>query len=173
MRCLHPGLMSPLRTFVVVVSLILLHTGVRAGDADVLTADDLKAYYGATFTVTTDPKPADPVKGGVPGKLSMLTFMAMEPEIRVATLLIRETDSPAAGRKSAEAIRNEYGKSGIKIEDAPGIGDYAFFFGRQLVFSKGSSSFVVAAPGLKKERDIAECHEAVTQLAKKIEERVK
>ncbi len=155
------------------ISLILIQSSVRAVDADLLTTDDLKAYYGATFTATTDPKPADPVKGGVVSKLSMLTFMTMEPEVRVATLLIRETNFPAAGRKSAEAIRNEYGKSGIKIEDAPGIGDYAFFFGRQLVFSKGSQSFVVAAPGLKKERDIVECHEAVTQLAKKIEGCVK
>ena len=165
--------MSPLRTLAAVVSLVLIHASVRAADASVLTVDDMKAYYGATFTVTTDGKPADPVKGGGGGKLSMLTFMAMEPEVRVATLLIRDTDSPDAARKSAEAIRLEYGKAGIKIEDAPGVGDYAFFFGRQLVFSKGSESFVVAAPGLKKARDITECHAAVTELAKKIAERAK
>lgn len=161
------------RLLSIVASLVLVQTSVCAADTAFLTADDLKAYYGATFTVTTDPKPADPVQGGGGGKLSMLTFMAMEPELRVSTLLIRETDSPAAARKSAEAIRKEYSKIGIKIEDTSGIGDYAFFFGRQLVFSKGSESFVVAAPGLKKERDVAECHAAVTELAKKIAEKAK
>ncbi len=166
-------LMKSLLALATAISLLLIQTGARAADANLLTVDDFKAYYGATFTVTTDGKPADPVKGGGGGKLSMLTFMAMEPEVRVATLLIRDTDSPDAARKSAEAIRLEYGKAGIKIEDAPGVGDYAFFFGRQLVFSKGSESFVLAAPGLKKERDIVECHAAVTELAKKIAERAK
>jgi hypothetical protein len=100
-------------------------------------------------------------------------YMSQAPSVRVATLLVRESDSPAAARKAAEAVRAEYGKMGIKVEDAPGIGDYAFFFGRQLVFAKGSDSFVVAAPGLTKERDPAECHAAVTALAKKIAERVR
>ena len=162
--------MISIRALAVVASLMCLETGLRA--ADLLTVDDLKAYYGATFTVTPDPKPADPVKN-CGGKLEQLTFMSPDQGVRVATLLIRESESPAAARKAAEAVRAEYGKMGIKVEDAPGIGDYAFFFGRQLVFAKGNDSFVVAAPGLKKEHDVTECHEAVTQLAKKIVERIK
>ena len=154
-------------------SLVLVQAQVsRAADASgLLTVDDLKAYYGAAFTVTPDPKPMDPVKGGG-GKLSQFMYMSADSG-KVASLLVRESDSPAAAKQAAEAVRKEYGKLGIKIEDAPGIGDYAFFFGRQLVFAKGSDSFVLAAPGLKKERDAAEAHEAASQLAKKIVERVK
>ena len=125
--------MISLRALTVVASLMVLNSGLRA--ADFLTVDDLKAYYGATFTVTADPKPMDPVKNGG-GKVSMLTFMSPEQDVRVATLLIRESESPAAAHKAVEATRAEYGKMGIPVENAPAIGDGAFFFGRQLVDRK-------------------------------------
>ncbi|MDB6140119.1 MAG: hypothetical protein JWO94_3191 [Verrucomicrobiaceae bacterium] len=165
--------MKWLRILAFIGSLGLVPSGLRAAEGtNLLTVEDLKAYYGETFTVTPDPKPTDPVAGGG-GKLLQLTFMAMEPQVRVATLLIRESESPAAAHKAAEAVRTQYGKMGIKIEDAPGIGELAFFFGRQLVFAKGNESFVLAVPGLKKDHDPVQCHAAAVELAKKIAERVK
>jgi len=135
---------------------------------DLLTSADLQSYYSASFKITPQPEVQEVVKKDGGGKLSLLMFSSEGEAPITGSLFIRESASPEAARKACEAVRNENAKSGIKIEEAAGIGDYAFWFGRQLNFVKGSHAFILSAPGVKKHRDITEAHAAAAALAEKI-----
>lgn len=151
---------------------LLLCSLVKADD--LLTTADLQGYYHTTFNVTREDKAKDPaLKDGAP--VTQLVFVSTGAEARkhMVSLVIRKSDSPEAAQKACDAVREQFGKSGIKLEDAAGIGDHAFWFGRQLNFTKGNLSFIMSATGLTEHRDQAQAHAAAQALAQKIIERVK
>ena len=101
--------MISIRALAVVASLMCLETGLRA--ADLLTVDDLKAYYGAAFTVTPDPKPADPVKnagGKLAGVFTHGDFVrAFQKDAAIADKPVREFMTANPIRISASKLAAE------------------------------------------------------------------
>ena len=151
-----------------------LHAGDKLQAGDYITADDLKAFYGEDFTLTEHPAPMDPIiPDGGPHAQVMFVAKSTEPRKHAGNLFVRQSASPAEAQKACDVVKEKFAQGSIKTEDAPGIGDHAFWFGRQLNFTKGNLSFILSASGLKDQRDPAQSREAATALAKKILERVK
>lgn len=151
------------------ITATVLATALPALADDLLAPADLEAYYHTTFSVTKQADAKDPaLKDAAP--VTQLTFTSTGTEARkhLVMLVVRTSDGPAAAQKACDAVRDQYGKSGIKIEDAPGIGDHAFWFGRQLNFSKGNLSFILSATGLTEHRDQTQARAAASELAKQL-----
>ena len=166
--------LMPLRSSLLLVLLSLLSASLSKAEppkADaLLTADDLKGYYGTSFQLTVQENQADPaLKKAAP--VAIMMGMSANAE-HVVSLLVRQSPSAAAAQKACDAVREENGKLGIKIEDAPGAGDHGYWFGNQLNFTKGNLSFILGATGLTKDHDVTQAHAAAMALAKKISDRV-